>query len=58
MFYTMLVGRPPFDTEGAKPTLKKVIIGEYEMPGHLSPQATNLIQVSVIVIAILSSSLL
>ena len=41
----MLVGQPPFDTEGARPTLKKVIIGEYELPSHLSEEAKNLIQV-------------
>ena len=45
MFYTMLVGRPPFDTEGAHPTLKKVIAGEYEIPSYISDNAGNLIQV-------------
>ena len=45
MFYTMLVGRPPFDTEGAHPTLKKVIAGEYEIPSFISDNARNLIQV-------------
>lgn len=45
VFYTLLVGKPPFDTEGAHPTLKKVVIGEYELPSHVSENAQNLIQV-------------
>lgn len=45
MFYTMLTGRPPFDTEGAHPTLKKVIVGQYEIPSYISDNARNLIQV-------------
>lgn len=45
MFYTMLVGKPPFDTEGAHPTLKRIIIGEYAIPTHISENARNLIQV-------------
>ncbi|KAF6040930.1 PLK4 [Bugula neritina] len=44
VFYTLLVGKPPFDTEGAHPTLKKVVIGEYELPSHVSENAQNLIQ--------------
>ena len=28
MFYTMLVGRPPFDTEGVRNTLNKVCMYE------------------------------
>ena len=45
MFYTMLVGKPPFDTEGAHPTLQRVIAGDYELPSHISDTASNLIQV-------------
>jgi len=45
MFYTLLVGKPPFDTEAIKSTLNKVIIGEYEIPTNLSIEAQDLIQV-------------
>ena len=45
MFYTMLVGKPPFDTQAIKSTINKVIIGEYTIPASLSTQAADLIQV-------------
>ena len=44
MLYTLLVGRPPFDTTGVKSTLNKVIIAEFEMPDHLSVEGQHLIQ--------------
>lgn len=47
MLYTLLVGKPPFDTEAVKSTLNRVIIGEYEIPSYVSSTASDLIQVSV-----------
>ena len=44
MLYTLLVGRPPFDTHGVKNTLNKVILAEFDLPDHLSPEARHLIQ--------------
>ncbi|XP_067945471.1 serine/threonine-protein kinase PLK4-like, partial [Watersipora subatra] len=44
MLYTMLVGQPPFDAEGAQPTLNRVIAGEYDLPSHVSECASHLIQ--------------
>lgn len=44
MLYTLLVGRPPFDTHGVKNTLSKVILGEFQLPAHLSDEARHLIQ--------------
>lgn len=43
MFYAFLMGRPPFDTDTVKRTLSKVVLGEYEMPGHVSLEARDLI---------------
>ena len=43
MLYTLLVGRPPFDTHGVKNTLTKVIQAEYHLPDKLSPEARHLI---------------
>ncbi|CAH1776949.1 unnamed protein product [Owenia fusiformis] len=43
MLYTMLVGRPPFDTQGVKTTLNKVILADFDMPANLSPEAKHLI---------------
>lgn len=43
MFYAFLMGRPPFDTDTVKRTLSKVVLGEYEMPSHVSLEAQNLI---------------
>lgn len=45
MFYTLLVGKPPFDTEAIRTTLNRVIVGEYEIPNYLSSSASHLIQV-------------
>ena len=44
MLYTLLVGHPPFDTQGVKNTLNRVISVEYTLPDHLSPEAKHLIQ--------------
>lgn len=44
MFYAFLTGRPPFDTDTVKHTLNKVVLGEYQMPMHISPEAQDLIQ--------------
>lgn len=43
MFYAFLMGRPPFDTDTVKRTLSRVVLGEYEMPGHVSLEAQDLI---------------
>lgn len=43
MFYAFLMGRPPFDTDTVKHTLSKVVLGEYEMPSHVSLEARDLI---------------
>ncbi|TRY57886.1 hypothetical protein DNTS_014403 [Danionella cerebrum] len=44
MFYAFLTGRPPFDTDTVKHTLNKVVLGEYQMPVHISTEAQCLIQ--------------
>uniref|UniRef100_A0A8C9T507 Serine/threonine-protein kinase PLK4 n=1 Tax=Scleropages formosus TaxID=113540 RepID=A0A8C9T507_SCLFO len=44
MFYAFLMGRPPFDTDTVKHTLNRVVLGEYEMPTHISQEAQDLIQ--------------
>ncbi len=44
MLYTLLVGRPPFDMQGVKNTLNKVISAEYQTPDYLSPEAKHLIK--------------
>ncbi|KAM4834180.1 serine/threonine-protein kinase PLK4 isoform 2-T2 [Thomomys bottae] len=43
MFYTLLIGRPPFDTDTVKNTLTKVVMADYEMPTFLSKEAKDLI---------------
>lgn len=43
MMYTFLTGKPPFDTEGIRNTLNKVVQAEFEMPKYLSPEAQDLI---------------
>uniref|UniRef100_A0A3B3BIC5 Serine/threonine-protein kinase PLK4 n=1 Tax=Oryzias melastigma TaxID=30732 RepID=A0A3B3BIC5_ORYME len=43
MFYAFLMGRPPFDTDTVKHTLSKVVLGDYEMPTHVSIEAQDLI---------------
>lgn len=44
MLYTMLVGKPPFDTDGVRMTLTRVVKGSYQLPNHISAQAKDLIQ--------------
>ena len=44
MLYTMLVGKPPFDTHGVRNTLNRVISAEFHLPEQLSPEAKHLIQ--------------
>lgn len=44
LLYTLLVGRPPFDTNGVKSTLTQVVMGSYTIPDHLSTEARDLIQ--------------
>ncbi|XP_075399934.1 serine/threonine-protein kinase PLK4 [Tenrec ecaudatus] len=43
MFYTLLIGRPPFDTDTVKNTLNKVVLADYEVPPFLSREARDLI---------------
>lgn len=43
ILYTLLVGRPPFDTHGVKSTLTKVVMVDYNIPDHLTPEAKDLI---------------
>lgn len=43
MFYTLLTGRPPFDTDGIKSTLTKVVMANYDMPSYVSMEAKDLI---------------
>lgn len=43
MFYTFLVGTPPFDTDTVKCTLNRVIKGEFELPETISSEAEDLI---------------
>uniref|UniRef100_A0A1Q3FX01 Serine/threonine-protein kinase PLK4 n=1 Tax=Culex tarsalis TaxID=7177 RepID=A0A1Q3FX01_CULTA len=43
MLYTFLVGKPPFDTDGVKSTLTKVVMSNYTLPSHISQEARDLI---------------
>lgn len=43
MLYTLLVGKPPFDTNAVKSTLTRVVMADYQIPSHLSQNAKNLI---------------
>ena len=43
MLYTLLVGKPPFETEAVKRTLNKVVLGDYNIPDNISPEAHDLI---------------
>ena len=43
MMYTFLTGKPPFDTEGIRNTLNKVVLAEFDMPNYLSNEAQDLI---------------
>jgi len=44
LLYTMLVGTPPFDTTGVRSTLTKVVMADYRLPDHLSPEVSDLIE--------------
>lgn len=44
LLYTLLVGRPPFDSNGVKSTLTQVAMGNYLIPEHISAEARDLIQ--------------
>lgn len=43
MFYTLLVGQPPFDTDAVQSTLNKVVMSDYQMPSFISYEARDLI---------------
>lgn len=43
MLYTLLVGKPPFDTDAIKSTLTRVVMADYVIPSHLSDSAKDLI---------------
>lgn len=43
MLYTLLVGKPPFETDAIKSTLTRVVMDGYEIPPHLSYDAKDLI---------------
>ncbi|XP_012288170.1 serine/threonine-protein kinase PLK4 [Orussus abietinus] len=43
MVYTLLIGKPPFDTDAVKSTLTRVVMADYVMPSHLSENAKDLI---------------
>ncbi|KRT81155.1 protein kinase [Oryctes borbonicus] len=43
LLYTLLVGTPPFDTQAVKSTLTRVVMANYQLPNHLSPEAKDLI---------------
>nr|SVE85404.1 EOG090X03P9 [Daphnia pulicaria] len=44
LLYTLLVGRPPFDTDAVKSTLTRVVMADYKLPVTLSAEAKDLIQ--------------
>lgn len=44
MLYTLLVGKPPFDTDGVKSTLARVVLSNYSLPAHLSSDVSDLIE--------------
>ena len=44
LLYTLLIGHPPFDTNGIKSTLTQVVMGNYTIPDHISAEARDLIQ--------------
>ncbi|KAL0105998.1 hypothetical protein PUN28_016015 [Cardiocondyla obscurior] len=43
MLYTLLVGKPPFETDAIKSTLTRVVMADYELPQYLSENARDLI---------------
>nr|CAG4643105.1 EOG090X03P9 [Ilyocryptus agilis] len=44
LLYTLLVGRPPFDTDAVKSTLTRVVMADFKLPPNLSAEAKDLIQ--------------
>ncbi|XP_073996152.1 polo like kinase SAK [Rhodnius prolixus] len=43
MLFTLLVGRPPFDSDAVKSTLTRVVMAEYQVPSGISNEAKDLI---------------
>lgn len=43
MMYTLLVGKPPFDTKGVQSTLTRVVMADYVVPSDLSMEAKDLL---------------
>lgn len=43
MMYTLLVGKPPFDTDGVKSTLTRVVMADFVVPSYLSIEAKDLL---------------
>ncbi|XP_057331604.1 serine/threonine-protein kinase PLK4 [Microplitis mediator] len=43
LLYTLLVGKAPFDTDGVKSTLTRVVMADYTIPSYLSDKAKDLI---------------
>ena len=41
--YTLLVGKPPFETSTLKETYMRIKRNEYRIPSHVSPEARELI---------------
>ncbi|KAL1233310.1 Serine/threonine-protein kinase PLK4 [Trichinella pseudospiralis] len=45
LLYTLLTGHPPFGNNGqVSQTLKRIITGEWQLPNHISIEATDLIR--------------
>ena len=44
LFYSMVVGVPPFERGDVKETLRKIVTGEYEEPSGLSSDALNFLK--------------
>jgi len=44
LLYTVLVGRPPFDTAGVRSTLTKVVMADFSLPDSLSSDVKDLIK--------------
>lgn len=44
MFYTLLVGQPPFDTDAVQATLNRVVMSDYHIPSYISFDAKDLIE--------------
>ena len=44
LLYTMLVGKPPFDTAGVRSTLTKVVMADFSLPSSISTEAADLLR--------------